>query len=37
MAADALSFSYRDGSATVIGRLVSQGAVSRAAATPWAC
>lgn len=25
MAADALSFSYRDGSATVIGRLVSQG------------
>ena len=32
MAADALSFSYRDGSATVIGRLVSQGTVSRAAA-----
>ena len=28
MAADALSFSYRDSSATVIGRLVSQGAVS---------
>ena len=27
MAADALSFSYRDGSATVIGRLVSQGTV----------
>lgn len=32
MAADALSFSYRDGSTTVIGRLVSQGTVSRAAA-----
>lgn len=32
MAADALTFSYRDGSATVIGRLVSQGAVSRSAA-----
>ena len=32
MAANALSFSYRDGSATVIGRLVSQGTVSRAAA-----
>ena len=32
MAADALSFSYRDGSATVIGRLVSQGTVSQAAA-----
>ena len=32
MAADALTFSYRDGSATVIQRLVSQGAVSRSAA-----
>ena len=32
MAADALTFSYQDGSATVIGRLVSQGAVSRSAA-----
>ena len=32
MAADALTFSYRDGSATVIGRLVGQGAVPRAAA-----
>ena len=32
MAADALTFSYRDGSATVIGRLVSQRAVSRSAA-----
>lgn len=37
MAADALSFSYRDGSATVIGRLVSQGTVSRPRPTPWAC
>lgn len=32
MAADALTFSYRDGSTTVIGRLVSQRAVSRSAA-----
>ena len=32
MAVDALTFSYRDGSATVIQHLVSQGAVSRSAA-----